>query len=354
MRNMILIISSHPEEIEKICKAAMEEMYKGRFELKTVSTGIEGLDIIFSEYPMLLIIDNDLSDIPGMSVASIVKDAVKLRNPTVFLYNLTKLYPNTKADNYFFKPLENSGFTMILYEFLDFKFNDLISKGSISNACMDQASRIPKPIEMSDFSIKNIYSPYHLLSGDGLYYWYDAEAQSVYGYIFDCVGHDINSYILSAFKIMPMIESSFRSYESGVYDSLSEFMGSLNEYIFSLNSSPEPTPMLLFFIDLDKRILKFCSAGIPNIIVKSKGSSRVDIIDVNNFILGFKPDVDFNEECMLVDEAEQIIFATDGFLDLFHDGTSDICEIVNSAKHDDVSAIFVNFKDAHNGHPGEE
>ena len=90
MRNMILIISSHPEEIEKICKAAMEEMYKGRFELKTVSTGIEGLDIIFSEYPMLLIIDNDLSDIPGMSVASIVKDAVKLRNPTVFFVQFDK------------------------------------------------------------------------------------------------------------------------------------------------------------------------------------------------------------------------------------------------------------------------
>ena len=353
MSNIVLVISPNSSEITNLCKMAAEK-YEGKFDIKTVSTAIDGLSFISLYDPMLIIIDNELPDMPGMSIASIVKDSTKLHNPTVYLYNLTRLYPNTKADNYFFKPLPFDDFSTILFEYLEFKFNDVLSKGSITNAVMDQSSKIPKPIKSNDFSITNIYSPYHLLSGDGLYYWYDSETESIYGYIFDCVGHDINSYILSAFKIMPMIESSFRSYESGVYDSLSEFMTTLNEYIFSLSGSPEPTPMLLFFIDLKKRILKFCSAGIPNILIKKQGSDTAEVIDVNNYILGFKPDVDFDEECILVDEASQIIFATDGFLDLLHDDTTDICEIVNSAKHDDVSAIIVNFKDAHNGHPVQE
>ncbi|KHM52788.1 hypothetical protein NZ47_02835 [Anaerovibrio lipolyticus] len=350
MSNMVLVVSSHSQEVAKICTEAMER-YDNKFILEIVNTGIEALNKIAANDPMLLIIDNDLPDIPGMSIASIVKDASKLHNPTVFLYNLTKLYPNTKADNYFFKPLETDVFSTILFEYLDFKFNDVLSRGSIANAVVDQDSRIPRLIATDTFSVNNIYSPYHLLSGDGLHYWYDTESNSLYGYLFDCVGHDINSYILAAFKIVPMIEKSFKSYESGVYDSLSEFMASLNEYIFALNSSPEPTPMLLFFVDLNARRLTFCSAGIPNILIKRKGT--MEVIDCNNYILGFKPDAEFNEECMLVNDASQIIFGSDGFLDLLRDGTTDICEIVNSAKHDDVSAIIINFNDAHNGHPGK-
>lgn len=349
----ILVISQDAEQVVKVCQGALKA-FKDKFDLKVVDCGLDGLAIVSSSCPILTIIDNDLPDIPGMTIASIIKDAARLHNPSVFLYNLQKMYPNTKADSYFFKPLDIGLFTDNLFDFLEFKFCGTLSRGALEKAIIEQASRIPKNISTEAFSVSSIYSPYKLLSGDGLDYWYDKLNNTLYGYLFDCTGHDFNSYIMASMDIMPMIESSFRLYEAGAYDSLSEFMSSLNDYLMSVHTDIEPTPMILFFADFNNNTLNYCIAGVENILIKQRGSDYTQVIDIDNPILGSKVNAEFNEAKIAINSLSQIIFASDGLLDALHSNSTDICDILQTAKHDDVSAIIINFKDAHNGHPKEE
>lgn len=350
MKNIILIISPDPGDILSVCRSAAGA-YGDEIEILLAENAIDGLDKISSRKIMLAIIDNSLPDIPGMSIASIIKDSPKLEDIEIILYNMTRMYPHARADTFFFSPLDISDFEIALHEFLDYRLNSAMVSGSLEKAIMDQEARLPQEIETDSFDIRAIYSPYHLLSGDGLDYWYDKENKTLYGYIFDCVGHDVKSYLLATMDIMPMIENSFRSYEAGVYESLSSFMSSLNEYIFNLHTETEPTPMLLFHIDFKSGFIRLCSAGIPNIIFRNYGSRFTMVLETPNYILGFRPDIEFREEVLDLRDVAQVIFATDGFLDMIRDDTEDICDVVNSAKHDDVSAIIVNFYDAHNGHP---
>ena len=95
---------------------------------------------------------------------------------------------------------------------------------------------------------------------------------------------------------------------------------------------------VIFYFDFEKNILHYCSAGIPSFYIK-RGSKMEEIL-MENYLIGYEPDVGFDEKALELEDIDEIIFSSDGLSELLFKDMQD----TDPAKHDDVSAILVKLK----------
>lgn len=315
--------------------------YKG-IHIYTATTALEGL-LKFKEYlPTLLIIDNDLPDMIGMAVSSIIKGTEKSDMSTIYLIGATSLVQNPQADHYFPKDIEahKDMFAMQLRTFFDRRFMSLQHSDEFVRAKMKQSEFLPDKIETNSFKVDHIYSPFADLSGDGVDYWYGEDTNGLYGLLFDCTGHDLVSF-LQVSEIRALLKKGCKFFQLGSVPALSEIMKNVNEDLFALHEDDTiSTAAIVFFFDFKKNTLHYCSAGIPSFYVSYKNEGMIKEILMEGYLLGYEPDSVFEEHEISLDGVEKVIFSSDGLSELLIKNTEPESGIT-AAKNDDVSAICV-------------
>ena len=103
---------------------------------------------------------------------------------------------------------------------------------------------------------------------------------------------------------------------------------------------------VVFYIDCVNGELTCCSAGIPALYIRRTAEPELKPHLMRNYLLGYEPNVDYDEIKVDLSNVEELMFTSDGFSELFFH--KNCLPKRNIAKHDDVSAIKINFKRQNN------
>lgn len=322
--------------------------------LAHIHPAMTGMDGLFKyqkmdPHPLVVIIDEDLPDFHGSSIASIIKDTKEGKESIVYVINVTELLQNAKADYFMQKPLNSEMLFLQVRQDIEKRLLMNSQSDEIQKAISMQTGMLPPPIRTEKFEITSIFSPYNDLSGDGIFYWYperSKEKDRLYGFLFDCTGHDISSYGQCS-SLWISLRKELKDFQRGILPSLSEVMDSINgmlmEFSFG-NDEPNMPAAISFYFDFREKVMHYCSAGNPELLYLKKSSKTYDSIKMRSSPFGYLADTQYKEETLKLEGIQEVIFASDGFSELllknqFPGFPSD------SAKHDDVSVISVRLKD---------
>ena len=333
----LLLVDQQPENLVEILGNLLQEF---DVSLYTEKSAIEGILKYKELSPGLMLINSNLPDMFGMSLATLIKDEENGVNTSICLYNITEILQNTKADFFILKLPEEKFQEVLLTQiqsFYDLRFMQNMHSTELLRAKQQQYEFLPVPLETEDYSVTSFFSAYGELSGDSYTYWKGRDG-ALYGVLFDCTGHDFVSYTyVNAARIM--LKKDMRLYELGATDTLAEVLKSVNDDLFAVDVVPEMTTAIVFKLDPEKKMFRYCTAGMPGILVRDKGTEKWRTIPSENFILGCEENVKFDEQELPLESIANIIVCSDGFFELtFHQKEVREGQI---AKHDDVSAIFI-------------
>ena len=326
-------------------------------EIHTATSGIEGFQKFTELRPDMVLVDDNLEDMNGMSFSAITKSTIQGDDVKILVYNVKQLLPYNKADEML--PAVNtqeelkSILSMVVKTFFEDLYIKTVYREEIEAKKIEQYNELPKPLSNNPyFDINYIFSPFEELSGDGFDYWVGNSGSSgLYGFLFDCTGHGNNSYALVG-SIRSVLRKSVKLYQLQYLPNLGKLMEDVNFDVFNTSpgNEPSPTAAIVFYIDYQSEMLHYCSAGIPGFYIKGKMDTVYRQIECENPLIGFAPnemlvdvigDNPFVERQLKITDINEIIFSSDGFNEIVyhHDDLPK-----KMAKHDDVSAITIKLK----------
>ena len=340
LQDAVMLVASGPlcEEIKNVLRRTLS---KPNIKLFVVNSASEAFLTFLRLRPCLVITTTELSDMRGSSFCAILKDMDEAKGVTVYLIGSDKYIPFSKADFFFV----NNNFSEIKDKILDFfdqRYMKITREKELEFAILQQKRWIPERYWTNEIEINRIFSPFQLLSGDGIGFWPSKDKRKIFGYVFDCTGHNFISHINTG-AIRALLQTQVKFYENGIGGiSLSDALKLTNVAYFDINNQkPDTLACIVFALDLDKREMTYCSAGITNFLLRHRGQANYEQVDTPNTILGFSPNASFDEGVLPIDDSiEEIILCTDGYSELVK-----LPELppVDEVKHDDVAAIFIHF-----------
>ncbi len=339
-----ILLVMKQEKVEKLMPVLSSAIAQYNVNIRIENSGISGINRFLQILPCMVLIDNELDDITGLSTAAIIKEAVLKEQYVcaVYVSGVTNFVEHIRADR-IFSPIENEGEKLIIASikaYLENRANHLARSEEIKRAKNNQREMIPNPFFNNNFEIIPVFSPFHELSGDGIDYWYSEAENKLFGFVFDCTGHDLVSFLQSG-EIRAMLRGAFRFYQIKFYKALDGVMKAVNDQLFDLyHEKCVPVACVIFEFDFTTQKLRFCPAGIPNYLVKDQKELDRKEIPLESFLLGFMEGVEYETFEEPLDNLEEIIFSTDGFSELLQ------CNQMGGpartkAKHDDVSAVII-------------
>lgn len=345
-----LAVSSNPH----IAVWLREWVEKHRARVDVAANAVDALRLYKEFSPSLIIIDNELPDMNGMSLASIIKDGEDGDKVTLILYNMKRILGGAKADVYLPKTTTEAELMDALkaqvVSYFDARYLKAMHSEELHRAKLRQYSLLPSVIQTKQFRVSNVYSPMNELSGDGLDYWIGEDSRGLYGFLFDCTGHDFVSFAQGG-SVRGILKKTLRLYQYsqdgkkglGVENcsTLASAMKEFNEFLFLVDKNPEPVSVILFHLNFAQGIFRFCSAGIPAILYRRTGETRHLPLRANNYLIGYEEGVNFTEQELSLTGIDEVIVSSDGFYELVFKGEAEAALSDTIAKHDDVSAIMI-------------
>ena len=325
----------------------MGKVFGDDAEIVTAESGLSGIFAFQREKPWLTVIDENLPDVSGLSVSTILKDT-EVENSIIYLLVRTHVLENTKADRLYDAKTSPSILMEQMKRDLSFLHEKIEGGGTndgLEYASYQQMKMLPSFIYEKEFSIEYVFSAFDKRSGDSVNFWYDKkkDPSHLYGYLFDCEGHNVSSFgqVGSAWMLL---RKSMEEYQGGDLSSLADVMGEVNQDYIHLTPIKSLVPSIAFCFDFKEKVMRFCTAGMPYVFFRRKGETVYSPQTYSSSIIGYEKESSFEEQTVNLEDVEDIIFTSDGLSDLFSDHQGG--EVLESAKHDDVSAIHV-----HISHP---
>ena len=343
-KDRVLVVSPAAAKIQQWLSEKVAELFT--ISIHTSTDAITGMKSVKKYFPVLIMVDDRLPDMNGMSFSSIVKDTLEGSESTIYLFNVEKLLQNTKA-NYFLPVLtsedELKNILMLQVKaFFEARYIQTIHADEYAAQKAMQYDSLPDSIDTSRFAVSSVFSPFDQLSGDGFDYWVGEEGNGLYGFLFDCTGYGPLSYPLVG-NIRSDLRKSCKFLQAGMFGSLSEALEDVNFDIFntSPNNDPSPTAAIIFHLDFERNVLSYCTAGIPGFFIRRTGANHFEKKSARNYLLGMIPDAKFDEEKISLKGVDELMFSSDGFSELLYHRNNLPKPL---AKHDDVSAITIQLK----------
>jgi hypothetical protein len=174
-----------------------------------------------------------------------------------------------------------------------------------------QQRLIPTPIEIPNYKIENIYQAASALSGDWLDYWVTPDNRLLF-YLADVAGHGAASSLLTGWL------AAFHGSEHSPQALLSR----MNRLLVIQNAGKHITA-LCGLLNPHTHHLEWCSAGHypPAILINPDRTSET--LDSSSLPLGLVTDLTLTTQTTQLKPASQLLFCSDGALEIFSGGTSE-------------------------------
>ena len=92
----ILLIQKEPQ----LLADRLQELLGQSVQIRASTTGMAGMDAYQQYHPLIVLVDEDLPDFSGMSIATILKDIENAPRSLVYLLIRNELLEHTRADRY--------------------------------------------------------------------------------------------------------------------------------------------------------------------------------------------------------------------------------------------------------------
>lgn len=339
MKNTVLLVMPKDEQ-NQVLAAVTETLQKYETKIVFAENPLDGLFEYEKYRPFLIITSSQLNQLNGFSFSAIIHGTEYGKDCTMYLIIGDEQPPaDAKVDCYIQKPVRTDLLSKQLQRFMEKKFKSYKKPAAILPSIINQAKLLPQKIFKEAFYVDWLYSSYGDLSGDGLDFWLGQNNDGVYGFLFDCTGHDINSS-QQVFEIRTILKIAFRTYEKKVQPDLGSVVKNLNDELFCLHGTDQAVvALVVFHLDFRNNVLNYCSAGVPSFFVRYKGEDSYEGVIMKNPLIGHRPKVTFNSQQMSLENVHNVIFSSDGLSDLIFKP-----QLFKECKHDDVSAIYISLK----------
>jgi PAS domain S-box-containing protein len=221
-------------------------------------------------------------------------------------------------------------------------------KKDIKTAGQVQRSLLPADLDTGQVSIRTIFEPYHMVSGDFFHYTFIKGGHVLAGYMIDVAGHGLGTALQTAALNVLMQEAYLMEIP------LVDKVRWINQTVMRYFTEETFAAMLCFELDFDSKILTLVPAGITGFFVASETSNG--LVKTAGSLLGIIPELDITKVQMPVRAGDTIYFVTDGILDLVEvnglpedldlrdfDSTANWFDLLIKASRrwDDASGLFI-------------
>lgn len=332
--NTILLVMEK-NEIEQMKNILQKVLKDYNVQLIAEDNSLDGLSRYIQYNPCLLITSANMSFLNGFSISAIIKGTEYGRDCSIWLL-IDDVVIDAKVDLFIRRPIREDLVTLQIQNWCEKRFQEKPSH-SILMAKIEQAKLFPQKIQEETFYVDYIYSPFNELSGDGLDFWLGQNKDGLYGFLFDCTGHDITSYG-QVREIRMVLKNGFKVNERRDHFDLGSVMQYLNEELFCCyGNNVNCVAAVAFHLDFRKNKLYYCSAGMPSFFVKYNNKADYQGVLMTNYLIGYRPDADFNADEISLENVENIVFSSDGLSEMVFKHATEIKE----PKPDDVTAILI-------------
>ncbi|HYH10513.1 MAG TPA: fused response regulator/phosphatase [Thermoanaerobaculia bacterium] len=184
--------------------------------------------------------------------------------------------------------------------------------------------------------IRSAYIPSEVLSGD--FYDYFIQDDASYIFVADVSGHGLPAAIL-----VSLLKSYIHS-EADNDRPLSDFMASLNDFLFSVSLPTQFATAALFRVH-DGRELVYSNAAHPPFLLYQREQRRTIVLEQPSNLLGAMPNMAFEEHSIDVHPGDTLFVYTDGLTDRVN-GDGDfysidrVARVMESAPDADVNTMY--------------
>jgi serine phosphatase RsbU (regulator of sigma subunit) len=315
-RERIVLIDDSANDLQ-VTKRFLE---RRGFDVSAATSGEEGLALAQAITPAAFIVDYRMPVMDGLEVTRRIKaDPVLQTIPVLMLTGADAAQTVVEgleagADDFVTKGSDTEILLARLRALLRMKrYQDQLRKlNQQITRDLQIARRVQEALVPNGFfrgpriEIRSAYIPSATLSGD--FYDYFLQDELMYLFVADVSGHGLPASILVA------LLKSYIHTESDSRTSLSSFMASLNDFLFSVSLPTQFATAQLFRID-NAGNLVYSNAAHPPFLLLQKSNGKTVLHEAPSHLLGAMPSMLFEEHRLQVAPGDMLFVYTDGLTD---------------------------------------
>jgi serine phosphatase RsbU (regulator of sigma subunit) len=315
-RERIVLIDDSANDLQ-VTKRFLE---RRGFDVSAATSGEEGLALAQAITPAAFIVDYRMPVMDGLEVTRRIKaDPVLQTIPVLMLTGADAAQTVVEgleagADDFVTKGSDTEILLARLRALLRMKrYQDQLRKlNQQITRDLQIARRVQEALVPNGFfrgpriEIRSAYIPSATLSGD--FYDYFLQDELMYLFVADVSGHGLPASILVA------LLKSYIHTESDSRTSLSSFMASLNDFLFSVSLPTQFATAQLFRID-NAGNLVYSNAAHPPFLFLQRSNGKTVVHEAPSHLLGAMPSMLFEEHRLQVAPGDMLFIYTDGLTD---------------------------------------
>jgi serine phosphatase RsbU (regulator of sigma subunit) len=315
-RERIVLIDDSANDLQ-VTKRFLE---RRGFDVSAATSGEQGLALAQAITPAAFIVDYRMPVMDGLEVTRRIKaDPILQTIPVLMLTGADAAQTVVEgleagADDFVTKGSDTEILLARLRALLRMKrYQDQLRKlNQQITRDLQIARRVQEALVPNGFfrgpriEIRSAYIPSATLSGD--FYDYFLQDELMYLFVADVSGHGLPASILVA------LLKSYIHTESDSRTSLSSFMASLNDFLFSVSLPTQFATAQLFRIDNSGNLV-YSNAAHPPFLLLQKSSGKTVVHEAPSHLLGAMPSMLFEEHRLQVAPGDLLFVYTDGLTD---------------------------------------
>jgi serine phosphatase RsbU (regulator of sigma subunit) len=345
-RERIVLIDDSANDLQ-VTKRFLE---RRGFDVSAATSGEEGLELAQAITPAAFIVDYRMPVMDGFEVTRRIKADPALQTiPVLMLTGADTAQTvvdglEAGADDFVTKGSDTEILLARLRALLRVKrYQDQLRKlnqqitRDLQIARRVQEALVPNgSFHGPRIEIRSAYIPSATLSGD--FYDYFLQDELMYLFVADVSGHGLPASILVA------LLKSYIHTESDAQTSLSSFMASLNDFLFSVSLPTQFATAQLFRID-GEGTLVYSNAAHPPFLLLQRSNGKTVVHEAPSHLLGAMPSMLFEEHRLQIAAGDTLFVYTDGLTDRRNEAgefysIDRIIALMDSAGDADLTTVY--------------
>ena len=345
-RERIVLIDDSANDLQ-VTKRFLE---RSGFDVSAATSGEKGLELAQAITPAAFVVDYRMPGMDGLEVTRRIKADPALQTiPVLMLTGADTAQTVVEgleagADDFVTKGSDTEVLLARLRALLRMKrYQDQLRKlNQQITRDLQIARRVQEALVPSGafrgprIEIRSAYIPSATLSGD--FYDYFLQDELMYLFVADVSGHGLPASILVA------LLKSYIHTEADANTSLSSFMSSLNDFLFSVSLPTQFATAQLFRIDSDGNLV-YSNAAHPPFLLLQRSNGKTVIHEAPSHLLGAMPSMLFEEHRLQVKAGDTLFVYTDGLTDRRNAAgefysLDRIVALMDNARDSDLTTIY--------------
>ncbi len=172
-----------------------------------------------------------------------------------------------------------------------------------------QRMMLPPDYQDEKLTIKTIYKPVHIVSGDSYGYRWSRDSSKLYGYVIDVTGHGMATALHTS-----AISNLLNELLDAEQDLTTEMLTRLNERLLLYFQDDSFLAIIVFTVDFQQKLLSCVSGGINYLLMDT--GNQPQMVAIPGSYLGICHTAEFDSITVPIRRGDSFYFISDGLYDI--------------------------------------